>query len=426
MSRDKKTYRLLTEQEIQDYLQGKVRGREAHKLERHLLNDPFDRDAVEGFGTIGNEMFSHDVQILKKRISRKGSVGNALRIAASIALFLSCAGIIWITIDRAEQPDRGLTMKKSEEITENTGPEPMPEPPQPEIPEKGISLPAPQLSDQSVTKDPVVEDSYGSLKEKIPESLSEELAIEEEFDVVSDQELIFNPASGIAAKSEASTREGSEAANHHQAEPTKRIARSHSLQASDDNVFGLVTDVYGEPLSGVAVTVKKSPTGTVTDINGRYELSLADKEDTLQFSFVGFESAEAVANVGQQVNMELESDLLALNEVVVTNYSEEQLEMGYDGAHPTIGLNEFKADLAQELVYPEEARERGIEGKVVLKVTIAESGEISAVEVKRSLGFGCDEEAIRLVREGPAWEPAKRDGKPVESTVRVRVKFELE
>ena len=54
------------------------------------------------------------------------------------------------------------------------------------------------------------------------------------------------------------------------------------------------------------------------------------------------------------------------------------------------------------------------------------TGAITSIEIKRNLGFGCDEEAIRLVKEGPGWEPAIKDGLNIASSVRVKVKFELE
>jgi hypothetical protein len=43
--------------------------------------------------------------------------------------------------------------------------------------------------------------------------------------------------------------------------------------------------------------------------------------------------------------------------------------------------------------------------------------------VLKGLGYGCDEEVIRLVKDGPKWSPTTEDDVPVESEVRVRVKF---
>jgi len=67
-----------------------------------------------------------------------------------------------------------------------------------------------------------------------------------------------------------------------------------------------------------------------------------------------------------------------------------------------------------------------VEGRVVLQLTISRIGKITEIEVKRSLGEGCDEEAIRLVTEGPKWKAASRDGLNVETKLRVKVQFELD
>jgi Gram-negative bacterial TonB protein C-terminal len=45
--------------------------------------------------------------------------------------------------------------------------------------------------------------------------------------------------------------------------------------------------------------------------------------------------------------------------------------------------------------------------------------------VLQSLGYGCDQEAMRLVREGPAWLPGTANGTPVNSSVQVNVPFKL-
>ena len=67
-----------------------------------------------------------------------------------------------------------------------------------------------------------------------------------------------------------------------------------------------------------------------------------------------------------------------------------------------------------------------MEGRVVLQLTISPIGNITDIEVKKSLGSGCDEEAIRLIEEGPKWEPASLDGVNVQSKIKIRIKFELD
>jgi TonB family protein len=72
---------------------------------------------------------------------------------------------------------------------------------------------------------------------------------------------------------------------------------------------------------------------------------------------------------------------------------------------------------------PEAALANNISGSVKLKLTVSTAGQITQIEIKKSLGYGCDEEAIRLVNEGGAWISAKRGERPVESTMNLKIDF---
>jgi protein TonB len=63
-------------------------------------------------------------------------------------------------------------------------------------------------------------------------------------------------------------------------------------------------------------------------------------------------------------------------------------------------------------VYPEEARRAGVQGLVVLEVSIDEQGKVGDVKVVRGLGHGCDEAMVAAVRQW-RFHPATRDGKPI-------------
>jgi protein TonB len=90
---------------------------------------------------------------------------------------------------------------------------------------------------------------------------------------------------------------------------------------------------------------------------------------------------------------------------------------------PVGGNAALKKYIRKNLVYPELARENKIRGEVVLQVTIDKDGKIKAINVTSSLGYGCDKEAIRLLKAGPDWNPGLGDGKPIEATTEVKVKF---
>lgn len=83
---------------------------------------------------------------------------------------------------------------------------------------------------------------------------------------------------------------------------------------------GSVVDESSEPLIGASVVVKGTATGTITDFDGNYTLSNLDKDATLIFSMVGFESQEAKLKGKSNLNIVLKEDLQLLDEVIVIGY----------------------------------------------------------------------------------------------------------
>lgn len=82
--------------------------------------------------------------------------------------------------------------------------------------------------------------------------------------------------------------------------------------------------------------------------------------------------------------------------------------------------------LGENLKYPEEAKELGIQGRVFVSFVVEPDGSPSNVVVKRGIGGGCDEEAIRIVKAMPKWSPGKQRGQPVRVQFNLPIKFTLQ
>lgn len=97
-------------------------------------------------------------------------------------------------------------------------------------------------------------------------------------------------------------------------------------------VKGTVTDARdGTPLPGVSIIVKGTLSGTVTDINGKYTLSVPEGSNDLIFSFVGMLTQEVQINGRAVVDVSLQEDVVGLDEVVVTalGITREKKSLGY-------------------------------------------------------------------------------------------------
>ena len=81
--------------------------------------------------------------------------------------------------------------------------------------------------------------------------------------------------------------------------------------------------------------------------------------------------------------------------------------------------------LYANIEYPRMARDNGVEGTVYLKFIVDEKGEVSDVQLLRGIGAGCDEEAMRVVRNMPNWTPGKQNGAPAAVWYKLPIKFSL-
>ncbi|GHV48172.1 SusC/RagA family TonB-linked outer membrane protein [Bacteroidia bacterium] len=90
--------------------------------------------------------------------------------------------------------------------------------------------------------------------------------------------------------------------------------------AQGNTVTGTVTDVSGEPLIGVNVSVKGTTNGAITDIDGKYTLQQVSSQSVLVFSYIGYTSQEITVGNQRTINIQLKDDMQRLEEVVVVGY----------------------------------------------------------------------------------------------------------
>lgn len=89
------------------------------------------------------------------------------------------------------------------------------------------------------------------------------------------------------------------------------------------------------------------------------------------------------------------------------------------------GEEELMSYLAKNIQYPKRAVDDGAEGRVMLGFVVNKEGEIDDIKVLRSIGYGCDEEAVRVVNKMPKWKPGKNNGRLVNVYYSLPITFEL-
>jgi TonB-linked SusC/RagA family outer membrane protein len=97
-------------------------------------------------------------------------------------------------------------------------------------------------------------------------------------------------------------------------------------QPQRKEIKGTVKDTQGLPLPGVSVVVKGTTTGTITDVNGEFDLSVPVDAKVLVFSFVGMKTIEVLAGNKTMLNIVLEEEMVGIEDVVVVGYGIQKKE----------------------------------------------------------------------------------------------------
>jgi TonB family protein len=192
-------------------------------------------------------------------------------------------------------------------------------------------------------------------------------------------------------------------------------------------ITGRVVDRRGAPLAGVFITLQSAPTSATTNSAGSFLLPCELANPVLTFKCAGYQtqtvqlkSAQPVVLTMSEVGtaaVALGTGLEAINKPVIL--ADDQ------PAFPG-GVEAYRTFLQKNVQYPEAAKARKMSGDVFVSFTVDEAGRLLDAEVVKGVGYGLDEEALRLVRLMPWWTPARLAGKPVRVPATLRIRFGMQ
>lgn len=222
-----------------------------------------------------------------------------------------------------------------------------------------------------------------------------------------------------------------------------------------------------EPIVGAYISTKLSKRRTVTDIDGNFSIEVK-QGDTITVKFIGMqdrviklsEMSQDKLNIitltgssailgeiavvretapvvkkdksSQKVNQKkkkkkTEQDEITLIPPVILSDSTENSKLFGEASEETASFPGGSAALmkyiADNIRAPKECEGSDAQGRVILGFTVNEDGSLSDIKVMRSITPYLDEEAIRVVKSMPKWNPAKQNGKAVKSKYTVPVIF---
>ncbi len=213
------------------------------------------------------------------------------------------------------------------------------------------------------------------------------------------------------------------------------------------NVRGIVYTPDGKPAPAITLTTNKNLLWYVsdfvyaarTDSNGRFELKGLRFNDTITVEDLQFYSKHVISG-SRFVVIELPAPKSSGNGIAIIKARREnpkpiryfKMEENYEGNLVNVipffygGKAPFNRYIQNHLIYPEKAIKNNIEGTVELAFNITRTGDISNIRLLKGLGYGCDEEAIRVISKAPRWSPGRFFGRPLESlTQTVMIQFKL-
>jgi len=388
MSRDK------SQDLLQKYLSGAITAREEAELFELAKNDAFLSEAIEGYSKANIQDKNIEqirIELAKKYRSESRIIPGLsvwLKMAASIVIL---SGIIWIFRNNVGH-QRALGVALKTQVSE-TG----------DYLSAGVddTMAFAVITDDRLSKELENEqprsvsgglDSYGLPRPKEIASATVSTSssynkLEAEFDIASVDEDLSKINEEVKPED---------------------LALKTPPPTNNLSIQGTVVDDYGNPLIGVSIVVERRTTGTITDVDGTFEMDVSDTEPHhIIVSYPGFESHSEFATPGEQIQIVLNEGVVLMDEIVVTGYAVQKIKETIEPktrAKVRVGEKQFKEYEDQNQIYPDSARINNIHGKVKLRFQVLPNGKIGEIEVINALGFGCDEEAIRLLREGPLWE----------------------
>lgn len=450
-----------TAADIEKYHKGQLSPKEMHNLEKAALEDPFLADALEGFAVPGVQV-ADDIAILRKRLEDKLSQNDTkvvsmggtqktgfpwFRVAAAVVI-LAGAGLLANQF-LFNKKETGIAevkpaMDKSKEnaaapASTNADSAPIPVKQNAEGHKTTTSDPSTIVADEESAR--TAPGSTAGSNQPVggaeKQDYTNEVVVKpEEAPVTAGETNVKDVARNDAEKKrteQAKTTAGDDkimdretaavkakAVSNAPAPALARKADENNLHSQRPNIFrGRVTDANNVGVPFANVTNVEDKVGTYTDANGYFNLTSPDSALTVQVRSIGFENNQVQLKNNLPTNkVILQDDRRNLTEVVINNNqrrdninrnqtNQANNNQTLEEPEPSVGWSYYNTYAANNLEIPEEIKTRQSPGGTVeVSFEVGANGEPVDIRVEKSLCTKCDQEAIRLIKDGPKWKRA--------------------
>ncbi|HEY1054043.1 MAG TPA: TonB family protein [Emticicia sp.] len=430
---------VLTAEDLKRYEAGEMTFQEMHRVEKILLEQPFYADATEGFSEIKKDRISTDKNLndLKARLGNRinqdtnkpapvftiSKIWKPVSMAA--ALILVFTGLYYLIVDNQKETDTAL-MEVGKVSTDN-------------------------LSEPGAASAPIAKEDKTDFKkaEKVPQLAEKQKHVyqnsnqahaivkelpppaQEEFEngiIPKNDEadkIVTEIAPSPAVAASAPTALKKKTIEDREVAPVESRPSGSAGRLAGAAITGTVVNGDNEPMKDVTINISGRSDGVRTDEEGKFSLKDARRGDIIVFNSAIMPQMEIALNNLPSKIVYSEQNINLPNKPKVSVSSPNEVMFGNVSTKPKpeFGWEAFDVYLKENTKLPPKAQQANIEGRVIVNFNINEKGELSGFTIIRSLGYGCDEEAIRIIKNGPKWFPATKDDKPVSSSEQVLIKF---
>jgi TonB family protein len=413
------------------YLKGELTSEERHSFERDLEADSFDMEAMEGLERLNPGEAEEDLLLLHSTLNRRLNRRRRIRIysiAASVASLLIVGTIFVNLYDFSPKSNKELmpgeeTILREESASQSADTE---------KDEQRIDQGVPAEKDVADLEEITVDEAIpagekGQVIEKEKAFIEEPVSENEPVHV----EGPVQKEAGIAET--AGDRKRAEAGEDFVV-PQKQAIEFNEAVQEEAGAAPAPAPVTEEVVSEEALPQRSQKKGKAMT---QPSLKTTEKVSGIMVSSEDKESYPGAAKMVNEADRAMTTDMDSLDEVVVIGYGTgkedevtgavrkvqlEKEENKYNSAEPEGGLDAFKMYIEEQIRFPA-GDTSNMKGVVVLTFHVEADGTLSNIQTLRSPGEPFTEEAIRLLKEGPAWKPARNESGPADEVVRMRIIF---
>jgi hypothetical protein len=371
----------FTATDIDRYHSGKMSAEERHALEKAALDDPFLADALEGYALTSTP--SEDLATIQSRLDQRLNKTRVVpfyqkyRWLAAAAVIVIIAGTAWLAFSISQKQNESVAVVNKNE----------------KKPDDSSALTNPVMTNTRK------EDSAGGIQNStaaVPSATSQP----------------FTPVNTAGAKKQSRVKNeeadkrietGVATSLNSQSVAQNNVVSNNVISNNKRSRFAKVVP-SAEPRANDAMAYKLNKTDTNKDV-----AASAPQNNVRPQSVIVNDTNVTI------VMHPLPPDSLGLKEVVVSGYSTKKKAVAnvyrprivIDTLEPEEGYDSFDDYVADNFNVPGEFKTKTGSGEVQLSFDVDRNGQPTNITVVKSLCQKCDEEAVRLLKEGPKWKKKK-------------------